>query len=108
MAIVKFDPVFKEETGRTGNFVFYKWKGIQCMRIYVIPHNPDTEKQRAVRHTFGDAVRSWKALSSDEKDIWNRRASKMKKVMSGYNLYISDFMKKNKADNLRADTDPGT
>ena len=78
------------------------------MRIYVIPRNPDTEKQRAVRCTFGDAVRSWKALSSDEKDTWNRRVSGMKKIMSGYNLYISEFMKKNKAGNLRADTDPGT
>jgi len=77
--------------GRMGNLVFYYRHGTQCVRTHVIPRNPDTEAQRTVRRTFGDAVRSWQALSADSRCAFIRRAHTMS--MSGYNLYISEYMK---------------
>jgi hypothetical protein len=78
--------------GRIGNVVFYTRYGRQCVRIHVIPRNPDTEAQRAVRRAFGDAVRSWQAMSTDEKYTYTRKARHLN--MSGYNLYISNYLKR--------------
>ncbi len=78
--------------GRIGNVVFYTRHGIQCVRTHVIPRNPDTEAQRFVRRSFRDAVRSWQIMSTDERYVYNRKARYLN--MSGYNLYISNYLKK--------------
>ncbi len=78
--------------GRLGNLVFYMRKGTQCVRVHVIPRNPDTEAQRAMRRSFADAVRSWQAMSADERYAYNRKARYLN--MSGYNLYISNYLKR--------------
>jgi len=77
--------------GRLGSLVFYYRNGTQCVRKHLIPRNPDTEAQRTVRRTLGDAVRSWQALTADCRYAFIRRARSMS--MSGYNLYISEYMK---------------
>ncbi len=79
-------------SGRIGNVVFYMNRGRQCVRAHVIPRNPDTEAQRAVRNAFGDAVRTWQAMSADGKHEYIRKARYLN--MSGYNLYISKYMKR--------------
>jgi hypothetical protein len=85
-------------SGRIGNVVFYTRPGArhgvrtQCVRIHVIPRNPDTEAQRAVRLAFGDAVRAWQSLSPDERYAFNRKVRYLN--MSGYNLYISNYIKR--------------
>jgi hypothetical protein len=84
-------PMVKSIHGRLGNFVFYFRPGQQCIRTHVVPYNPDTEAQRIVRRAFGDAVRSWQSMSDDEKNTYNRKARFLD--MSGYNLYISEYMK---------------
>ncbi len=76
--------------GRIGNVVFYTRRGRQCVRVHVIPRNPDTEAQRVVRRAFGDAVRSWQAMSPDEQYTYTRKARHLN--MSGYNLFISGYM----------------
>jgi hypothetical protein len=89
--------IVKSISGRIGNVVFYtrrrSGKGTitQCIRTHVIPRNPDTEAQRAVRRSFGDAVREWQSMSPDEQYSYNRKARNLN--MSGYNLYISIYMK---------------
>ena len=35
--------------GKLGQIVFFKWNGKVCQRAYVIPSNPNTEKQQLVR-----------------------------------------------------------
>ncbi len=105
MAKAKLNPMFTSINGRIGNIVFYKRKGIQCLRRYVIPHNPDTEAQRKNRHTFRNAVSSWKALSVEEKNTWNKKVRRLRKQMSGYNLYISEYMKENNINKLLTGTD---
>lgn len=92
MATVILDPMYKEISGRTGGVVHYKWKGIHCIRAYVVPVNPDTEKQRTNRNRFGLAAKSWRTLPETVKEMYNRKADKLKLDQSGYNLYVSDCM----------------
>ncbi len=92
MATAKPNILINSISGKIGNVVFYMNRGRQCARLYVIPRNPDTESQRAVRRSFGDAVRSWQVMLPDEKYSYNRKARYLN--MSGYNLYISNYLKK--------------
>ncbi len=79
-------------SGRLGNLVFYKRGGTLCVRSHVIPRNPDTEAQRAVREAFREAVRAWQAMSPDDQYVFTRKARFLN--MSGYNLYISIYLKR--------------
>ena len=51
---------------------------------YLVPYQP----------AFRDAVKAWQNLSEEEKVFWNRRASKLEKHYSGYNLFISHYLLK--------------
>ncbi len=92
MATARPNILINSISGRIGNVVFYKRLGVQCVRLHVIPRNPDTVAQRVVRRCFGDAVRSWQAMTEDEKYSYNRKARYLN--MSGYNLYISNYLKR--------------
>lgn len=91
MAKTTLNPMFTSYTGRMGRIVHYNLFGRQYCRMHVIPKNPRTECQQAVRRTFSEAVHSWRNLSSEEKNEYSRRAKK--KRTRGYNLYISEYMK---------------
>ncbi len=92
MATAATNILLNSISGRIGNVVFYTRSGKQCVRTHVIPRNPDTEAQRAVRRSFGNAVRSWQSMSEDEKYAYIRKARYLN--MSGYNLYISNYLKR--------------
>jgi len=92
MATATANILINSISGRIGNVVFYTNRGRQCVRSHVIPRNPDTVAQRIVRRAFGDAVRSWQAMTQDEKHEYIRKARYLN--MSGYNLYISKYMKR--------------
>ncbi len=91
MATATPNILIKSIHGRIGNIVFYYSRGKQCVRTHVIPRNPDTEAQRAVRRSFGDAVRTWQSMSTDERSAFTKKARFLN--MSGYNLYISKYIK---------------
>lgn len=102
MANVKLSSYLQSVSGRLGKFVFFNRHGREYARLYVKPVNPDTESQKFVRKTFGSAVKSWQELPLPEKEKYNTKARRL--AMSGYNLYISRFMK----DNIsRQDTSTG-
>jgi len=65
--------------------------GFVCRRIdfyeYVITH---TEAQQERREKFADAVAGWQNLTAEQKLLYNKRS--IGKHMSGYNLYIKEFM----------------
>lgn len=67
-------------------------KGTDRMRHYA-PTNPQTISQQANRTTFSDAVLAWQNLTSNEKENYNERASRMRR--RGYNLFISEYMQAN-------------
>lgn len=96
MAIATLNPILTGINGRIGSIVFYKRRDRQCIRTYVKPHNPDTTAQKIIRRTFAEAVKSWQSISRDEKYKYNRKARCTQ--MSGYNLYISGYMKNQISD----------
>ncbi|MBN1533809.1 MAG: hypothetical protein JXA20_14155 [Spirochaetes bacterium] len=93
MARIALASYLKTLHGVLGDVVFYSRYGREYARPYVTPANPDTGAQRAIRGTFGDAVRAWQGLPREEKVRWNRQARWL--PMSGYNLFISRYMKEN-------------
>lgn len=93
MAVTVLNPMFMSGKGRLGKIVLYNRKGVQCARSHVIPRNPDTPAQRQNRKSFADAVKLWQELSPEEKYRYNRTA--LKKRISGYNLFISMYLKEN-------------
>lgn len=103
MAKVTLNPTFESFSGNIGNIVFYsKWNKMYA-RIYATPHNPDTEKQRANRTLFRDAMNEWKLLSPEAKYRYNKKARRL--PMTGHNLFISEYMKKHLTDRGIAKSD---
>jgi len=48
--------------GKVGGVVGFNWKGINALRAYVIPSNPNTPAQQTQRTLFGQIVARGKAL----------------------------------------------
>jgi len=96
MAKVTLNPTFESFSGNIGNIVFYERFKKMYARVYAAPHNPDTEKQRANRSMFRDAMNEWKLLSPEEKYRYNKKARRL--PMTGHNLFISEYMKKHLAE----------
>ncbi|HEV8595808.1 MAG TPA: DUF6266 family protein [Thermoplasmata archaeon] len=69
------------------------WKGRPYMRSYAVPYNPRTERQQANRAKFGAAKTLWRALTDEQRAAWERAA----KGMSGWNLFVREFMRTNGA-----------
>ena len=91
MALVELNPMFERNSGRMGKIVHYNRRGTQCARRFVVPRNPDTAAQRVIRGSFREAVHAWQALPEAEKAQWNFRTRY--KTMTGYNLFVSRYMK---------------
>jgi hypothetical protein len=76
---------------KIGNVIGATWKGIAYVRSYVIPKNPNTEAQQAVRAfyrivgRFGSTI-----LGSVLQKFWDPTAV----AMSGYNAFIKAVKKK--------------
>jgi hypothetical protein len=66
--------------------------GKQYIRKWTKPRDPKTIFQSEQRKKFAEANKAWKALSDEEKHIYNERAKGMS--MSGYCLFVSEFVKK--------------
>ena len=62
------------------------------MRHYV-PSYSNTEAIQASRASFTSAIIAWRALDADEKLFYEKWGKKYR--MSGYNKYISEYMKGN-------------
>jgi hypothetical protein len=92
MALVIPSPLIEYMSGKVGSIVCYRRWNKQYARQHVKQRESNTEAQKTMRHTFADAVKSWQVLIKNEKDKFNRRARHLN--MSGYNLYISQYMKK--------------
>lgn len=96
MAKVK-GPLFSlEAKGQIAKTLVYMgWKGLDTVRQYVIPTNPNTAKQQTQRGYFSDAVSTYQTTAFQPEDIsaWNLLALAQKKVASGFNMFTSYFVK---------------
>ncbi len=75
-------------SGKTGDAVFSRWKGIAYVRERVTPSNPRSTLQTAQRDALTHTLTMWQSVKSWAKDVWNAYASGYAK--SGYNRYIED------------------
>jgi hypothetical protein len=105
-------------SGKYANsLVFGSWKGINTVRRFVIPANPQTDDQVAVRDIVHDASIAWKnsatvgstALDAAYKLAYDTAAAGQK--YSGFNLFIKDCVELNGGKaydgSLEAPTVPG-
>lgn len=52
--------------------------------------NPRTEFQQANRAKMADGILAWRELTDEQKKLLNKRATRKK--MSGYNLFLSEYL----------------
>jgi len=84
-----FGDQYRGQVGHAGVFAF--WKGRQYRRKYVIPSNPNTTMQQAVRGFFTNAVSFWHNIRSLQRLVFSYLATGQ--VMSGFNLLVSRWQK---------------
>ncbi|MDA3822594.1 MAG: hypothetical protein PF450_08320 [Bacteroidales bacterium] len=94
MAIVGLNPAYESISGRIDNLVFYSYNNRTFCRSHVIGRNPQTLSQQKNRNLFALAVQTWQRLTVFEKKQWNMRSKGHS--ASGYNYFLSRFMKYNK------------
>ena len=72
----------------TGSF----WRGINYIRVRVVPHNPKSVSQTAVRDVLTDGVSKWRfgTISQTNKNWWNTYAKGLGE--SGFNRYIRKYI----------------
>lgn len=73
--------------GQVGKaIVFAKWRGVDYARQRVIPANPRTLEQQAVRGTFRVQSQIWTLANEGWKDVWNLFAAG--RPFTGRNAFI--------------------
>jgi hypothetical protein len=86
----KLDGVPPEIRGIYQQRMTRKGKRTIKMKMYA-PTNPQTVLQQTNRQKFADAVIAWQALTNEEKNVYNQL--KYPDQMSGYNKFISQYLK---------------
>jgi len=74
--------------------VFFPWKGIDAVRSYVRPANPNTGAQQTQRGYLTASVTAWHSanLTPSDRAAWNRRASTEPTPMSGFNSFCKHLI----------------
>jgi len=93
--------------------VYSYWRGINYVRGRVIPKNPNSTEQQAIRSLITDASQAWSnedsPIDSAYKAAYDAVAAG--KPYSGFNAYIKDAVGKNGAEEysgtFTAPTEPG-
>ena len=75
----------------TGSF----WRGINYIRERVVPHNPKSTEQTAVRGVLTDGVSKWRfgMISNTNKNWWNTYARGLGE--SGFNRFMRSYIQDN-------------
>lgn len=81
-------------SGKLANsIVAFSWHGINCLRSYVIPHNPRTPEQQANRQHIKIATFAWKnyLLAPLAREGWTNWATIDERPLTGYNAAVSNM-----------------
>ena len=62
---------------------------------YFVPTSITNAEGAAARLAFATAVSNWQGLPLTTKDVYDTRARKKGNVMSGYNLFIKEYVEVN-------------
>lgn len=98
-------PLFSDIRNAIGdNVVFSNWKGRPFFRSYVIPANPNTDKQKAHRLANTELVKRYQSIMNQTgvKAAWNEVA--LPYLISGYNV----FLKYGRKSFIKASVSSGT
>ena len=80
--------------GALGKWWIHKQYGMtKVVCKYAYPYNPKTEIQQAWRNIFAEAVTYWQGFNDNTKNYYNISFRNIH--MSGYNRYISLYLKAN-------------
>ena len=82
-------------SGQIGRaFVYFPWKGIKCVREYVIPANPNTQGQQTQRSHFTDAVDDYHATGYNALDLtaWRKRAGQSSSPLTYFNQVVKEYL----------------
>lgn len=102
MAKVKLPLLSFTARGSLGkNIVFFPWKGIDCVREYVIPANPKTSSQTTQRGYMTAAMLEFHAAAYNELDLtaFSRLVGAEGKIMTGPNRMVQEHIKEAVAGN---------
>lgn len=74
--------------------VYFPWKGINAVRQYVVPANPQSDDQTTQRNRMTAAVAEWHGAAYSALDVtaWNRYAGVLAKIMSGFNAMCKKYI----------------
>lgn len=88
--------------GQVGKAIVYSiWKGVNYVRRRVVPYNPQSTDQTAVRDLITDASKAWKtgatvgAVTLDAAYKLAYTTAAAGQAYSGFNLFIRDSVAKN-------------
>lgn len=57
--------------GRLGTAVVFSiWRGLNYVRTFIVPTNPNTSRQSEIRGLFTSAARAWSAISAAQRFAW--------------------------------------
>jgi len=73
--------------------VFGGWKGIPWVREQFYPQQPRTADQVAQRTIFTQSVSKWHDLTADQQVDWQRAIDRKGYRMSGFNFFVSEYIK---------------
>ncbi len=84
---ITFSPLIASASGRAADAVAANWKGRGYIRKHVIPHNPKTAAQIAIRESLARCVTLWRSLGTEVKAWLDAYAIDYR--MAGYNTFVS-------------------
>lgn len=75
-----------------GVMVASYWRGVNYLRLRVVPANPQSDAQTAIRTVMTNGVTNWKDGTIDEaaQTLWNSYAAGQR--MSGFNRYMRAYI----------------
>lgn len=81
--------------GKLGDaLVYFPWKGINVVRTYAVPANPNSAAQQTQRARLSSAVTDWHDIGLIALDnvAWDRHAATRPSSMSGFNSFVKDHV----------------
>jgi hypothetical protein len=90
MARITFSALLSAASGKIGDVVASRWKGLAYVRRRVVPSNPQSGKQCKQRFVLKSALTLWQSLKAWANAPWILAASGY--AESGYNLFMDQCM----------------
>lgn len=106
MARIYLSPLIVDIRNKQKDTVFSKWKGINYIRSRVVPANPKSGAQIAVRDALAILVEAWQLNGASHKSAWDYFASGAN--YSGFNAWIAKNVIPVRDGTAITGTKPGT